>query len=211
MAEYKYQLENNEYFLYEDGKMMTTPHGAVIKTENENLAKELIEELDAGKGFTSPSSLLTYHYTYCNLREQYDLKTLVEKFSISANCVALMSDEYLLFHQPSPIKQAYATYFEQALPECFKSYNFYQFAAIMVVLTAYESMMLAYYIIIDIYEKMLKNETADYQTLKEEFLEDLQDYELEQFGIDFDNDNPHDEHLQNIDNMIDAFVQYFNL
>ncbi len=211
MAEYKYQLENNEYVLYEDGKVMTTPHGAVIKTEDEDLAKELIEELEAGKGFISPSSLLTYHYTYCNLKEQHDLKTLVDDFSKSVNSDVLMNDEYLLFHQPSPIKQAYATFFEQALPEYFQSYNFHQFAAIMVVFAAYDSMMLAYYIIIDIYEKMLEDETADYQSLKEEFLEDLQEYELEQFGINLDNEDSHDEHIQNISSMIDAFVQYFNL
>ena len=34
MADYTYKQENDEYVFNEDGKVLMTPHGAVIKTPN---------------------------------------------------------------------------------------------------------------------------------------------------------------------------------
>lgn len=46
MAEYKYQLENGEYVLYEDDKVLKTPDDVVVKTTKEGLAKHLLTNLE---------------------------------------------------------------------------------------------------------------------------------------------------------------------
>ena len=191
MAKYTYKQENNKYVFYKDEKPLTNPHGIVITTDNEELAKKMDEKpltnphgivittdneelakkmeeaLKKRKGYISPKSILTYHYTYCNLKENYDQEFIVNDFSNSANYEALMGDNYLMFRQPSPVRQAIAVYFEKELPECFKMYNLYQLTAVLVVLTAYESWMLSHYIITDICEKLFDEEgDADYETLK---------------------------------------------
>ena len=122
-----------------------------------------------------------------------------------------MEDEYLMFHQPSPIKTAYAEHFAKELPERFQMYNLYQLTAVLVVLTAYDSWMLSYYIITDICEKLFdEEEDADYETLKQEFLDDLEEFECDELGADPD-DKAYIKHLKEIGDMIDTFVYYFTI
>ncbi len=208
MAEYIYKQEGDKFVLYEDGAPLTNPDNVVIATSDEDLAKELVAELKAEKGYTSPASLLTYHYTYCNL-ERNDFAEFVDQFCHHTNYERLIWDEYLMFHQDSPVKQAIASYVETDYPELFKSYNLYQLTAILVVWCAYESLMLSYYIIADICNPLMEDESADYESLKESFMEDLENFEREQ-GYDQDYEN-YPQHLQNISGMIDAFIYYFNL
>jgi hypothetical protein len=208
MADYSYKQEEGKFVLHENDKPLTNPDDVVIATTNEELAKVLISELKADKGYTSPASLLTYHYTYCNL-EQRDFNELVDQFCQSANYDVLMGDEYLMFHQDSPIRQAIASYVETDYPELFKSFNLYQLTAIMVVFFAYHSLMLSYYIIADICIPLSEDKDADYESLKENFMEDLEEFERGE-GIDETYRNC-PQHLQNISGMIDAFVYYFNL
>lgn len=208
MADYSYKQEEGKFVLHENDKPLTNPDDVVIATTNEELAKVLISELKADKGYTSPASLLTYHYTYCNL-EQRDFNELVDQFCQSANYDVLMGDEYLMFHQDSPIRQAIASYVETDYPELFKSFNLYQLTAIMVVFFAYHSLMLSYYIIADICIPLSEDKDADYESLKENFMEDLEEFERGE-GIDETYRN-YPQHLQNISGMIDAFVYYFNL
>ena len=211
MAEFNYKLADGKYTLYKDEKPLTNPHGIVITTDNEELAKKIEEALKKRKGYTSPKSILTYHYTYSNLKENYDHEFIVNDFSNSANYEALMGDNYLMFRQPSPVRQTIAVYFEKELPECFKMYNLYQLTAVLVVLTAYESWMLSHYIITDICEKLFDEEgDADYKTLKQELLDDLEEFECDELGGDPD-DKAYVKHLKEIGDMIDTFVYYFTL
>ena len=211
MAEFNYKLEDGKYTLYKDGKPLTNPHGVVITTDNEGLAKKMEEALKKRKGYTSPKSILTYHYTYCNLKEHYGQEFVVNDFSESANYDALMGDNYLMFRQPSPVRQAIAVYFEKELPECFQMYNLYQLTAVLVVLTAYNSWMLSHYIITDICEKLFEEEKeADYETLKQEFLDDLEEFECDELGEDPD-DKAYIKHHKEIGDMVDTFVYYFTL
>lgn len=211
MAEFNYKLEDGKYTLYKDGKPLTNPHGVVITTDNEELAKKIEETLKKRKGYTSPKSILTYHYTFCNLKESCGQEFVVNDFSESANYDALMGDSYLMFRQPSPVRQAIASYYEKELPRCFQMYNLYQLTAVLVVLTAYESWMLSHYIITDICEKLFdEEEDADYETLKQEFLDDLEEFECDELGEDPD-DKAYIKHLKEISDMIDTFVYYFSL
>lgn len=199
MAEYTYKLEDGKYTMYKDGNPLTNPHGVVITTDNEGLAKKMEEALKKRKGFTSPKSILTYHYTYCNL-EKDGRDFIIDAFIEGATYDALMADVYLMFRQPGPVREAIVVYFEKELPRFFQKYNLYQLTAILVVWVAYESWMLSYYIITDICNKLSdEKEKADYKTLKKEFMEDLEEFECDE------------KLLKELSGVIDTFVYYFTL
>ena len=210
MAKYTYKQENGEYVFYEEGKPLKTPHEAPIKTDNEELAKLLLTNLEHKAGYESPTSLLTYHYTFCNLMTDYTLEFIADDFSNCVNYDSLMGDDYLMFRQDSPVKQAIAVYFEKELPELFHQYDLYQLSAILVINTAFDSWMLSHYIIADIIEPLKDNEDADFAALKEEFLDDLEEYECEEFGCDPE-DEAYIRHRKEISDTIEAFVYYFIL
>ncbi len=177
MAKFTYTLENGEYVFYKDGKLLKTPDGNTIKTDKEILAKQLQTYFDYGHGYTSPTSLLTYHYTYCNLKAEYTAEFVADDFSNCISAETLMADDYLMFRQPSPINVAVASFFEKELPECFHKYELNELAAILVIHTSFGSWMLSHYIITDIIDKLSEDENADYNALREEFMEDLKEYE----------------------------------
>ena len=208
MADYTYKLENNEYVFYEDGEVLTTPNGAVIKTGNEELARHLEGFLKRGFGYSSPTSLLTYHYTFCNLNKDYTQEFVANDFSNCVGYESLMNDDYLMFRQSSPVRQAIAVFFEKELPECFHKYTLNQLAAVLVINTAYHSWMLSHYIIADIIEPLYNDDNAKVMDLKQEFLDDLEEFECEEFGYDPD-DDAYIRHLDEISHTIDAFVYYF--
>ena len=83
MANYTYKLENGEYVFYKDNKVLKTPNDVVVKTTKEELAKTLLTNLEHKMGYSAPFSLLTYHYTYCNLEAQYDLNFIADVFGVS--------------------------------------------------------------------------------------------------------------------------------
>ena len=210
MAEYKYQLENGEYVFYEDDKVLKTPNDVVVKTTKEGLAKHLLTNLEHKMGYTAPFSFLTYHYTYCNLEAQYDQKFIADDFSNCVDYEVLMNDDYLMFRQPSPVRQAIAQFFAKELPENFHNYNLYQLTAILVIHSAFNSWMLSQYIIADIIQPLYENEDADIDALKEEFLDDLEEFECEELGCDPE-DEAYIRHCKDIRNTISAFLYYFNL
>lgn len=208
MANYTYRLENGEYFFYEDDKVLKTPNDVVVKTTKEGLAKHLLTNLEHKMGYSAPFSLLTYHYTYCNLESQYDLNFIADDFTNCVDYEALMNDDYLMFRQPSPVRQAIAQFFAKELPENFHNYNLYQLTAILVIHSAFNSWMLSQYIIADIIEKLNEDKDADFAALKEEFLDDLEDFESEEFGCDPE-DDAYIRHLKEIGDTIDAFTYFF--
>lgn len=210
MADYTYKFENDEYVFYEDGKVLTTPDGAVVKTTNEDLAKLLLSDLEQNVGYMSPATLLTYHYTYCNLLMEYTQESLADEFTEYSRAEMLLDDEYLMFHQPSPIKPAVASFFEKQLAEDYHSYNLYQLAAVLVINCAFNSWMLSQYIIADIIIPYSNDEEADFEAMKEEFLDDLEEYECDELGWDPE-DKAYIQHRQEMSDTIDAFGYYFML
>ena len=208
MANYTYKLENGEYVFYKDNKVLKTPNGVVVKTTKEELAKTLLTNLEHQMGYSAPFSFLTYHYTYCNLEAQYDQIFIADDFSNCVDYETLMNDDYLMFRQPSPVKQAIAQFFAKELPENFHNYNLYQLTAILVIHSAFNSWMLSQYIIADIIEPHYDDEDADLEALEEEFLDDLEEFECEEFGCDPDDDG-FIRHLKEIGDMIDVFTYFF--
>jgi len=185
MANYTYKLENGEYVFYKDDKV-----------------------LEHKMGYSAPFSLLTYHYTYCNLEAQYDLNFIADDFSNCVDYEALMNDDYLMFRQPSPVRQAIAQFFAKELPENFHNYNLYQLTAILVIHSAFNSWMLSQYIIADM--PLYDDEDADLEALEEEFLDDLEEFECEEFGCDPE-DEAYIRHCEDIKNTITSFLYYFTL
>ena len=205
MNNYTYQPEEGEYVFYKNDKKLTTPDGALVTADNEHLAKKIEEALKNGESFTSPTSVLCFHYTYVNLKAEYTKEFVADDFS---NCISvdrLMRDDYLMFHQDSPIKVAHANFFAKNLPEYFhESYNLQQLAAILTVHAVYESWMLSQYIISDICNPIFTGEEDDNKGLINWFMEDLEEYEIDQFGK-----KPSKKHLQEMRGMIETFVYYF--
>lgn len=211
MAHFSNKQEGDGFRLYKDDSPLSTPHGNPVTAESEDLAKKLVEALTKRKGYTSSSSILTYHYTYCNLVADYSQEFIADDFGKCTNYDNLMNDNYLMFRQPSPVRQAIAVYFEKNLPERFHMYNLYQLAAVLVVHTTTYSWMLSHYIITEICEPLYdENNDTDYETLKQEFMDDLEEFECEELGGDPD-DKDYKKHLKDISSMIDAFVYYFTL
>ena len=206
MKNIHYALDGDQFVLYQDGAPLTTPHGVVITTTNEELAQKLVEELQAGKSYTSAAALLAYHYTYCNL-EHDDSSDLINHFTQMADSERLMTDEYLMFHQSCPIPLVIANALSEDLEAYFPTLNLYQLSAILVVAQTYQSVMLPYYIIGDICE--LLEEGEDYESMKSQFMEDMEAFEREQgYSEEYED---YAQHLTNMSGMIDAFVYYFNL
>ena len=184
---------------------------SLSRLPKEELAKSLLTNLEHKMGYSAPFSLLTYHYTYCNLEAQYDLNFIADDFSNCVDYESLMNDDYLMFRQPSPVRQAIAQFFEKELPENFHNYNLYQLTAILVIHSAFNSWMLSQYIIADIIEPLYdEDNNTDYETLKQEFMDDLEEFECEELGGDPD-DEEYKKHLKDISPMIDTFVKYFTI
>ena len=208
MADYTFKLENEEYVFYGDGEVLKTPHDAVIKTTNERLADLLLTNLEHFADYSSPTSILTYHYTFCNLNAEATEEIIANDFSNCVSYESLMNDNYMMFRQSSPVKQAIAVYYEKNMPKYFHSYNMYQLSAVLVIQTAFHSWMLSHYIISDLLDPLYDGKDIDFQAKKEEFLDDLEEYECEEFGCD-----PEDEvyirHRQLMSDSIDTFALYF--
>ena len=188
---YSYQKEGNEFVLFDGDKKVCNPHNEVISTENEELAVKLVEALENGEDYTSGTSLLCYHYTYCNLRK-YTTEELVEDFTSYMTYDTFLWDHYLMFKQGAPVKQAFAGAFSEMVPKKIKTFNMNQLVAILILHQVYDSWMLSYRIISDIIEQL---DSSSYDELKEDFMEELDEYERTELAehTDFCDDDDVDE------------------
>ena len=223
MKRYSYQKEGNEFVLFDGDKKVCNPHNEVISTESEELAVKLVEALENGEDYTSGTSLLCYHYTYCNLRK-YTTEELVEDFTSYMTYEAFLRDPYLMFKQGAPVKQAFAGAFSEMVPKKIKTFNMYQLVAILILHQVYDSWMLSYRIISDIIEQL---DSSSYDELKEDFMEELDEYERTELSehTDFSDDGDDEEEYDKEDIeeekyarfrselslIIDKFTYYFTL
>lgn len=207
MAKYSYKLENEVYRLYEDDKPISTPDGNPIIAESETLAHKLVEAFEKSNDFTAPDSLLTFHYTYCNLIADYKQEDLIADYADCMNYDNLLGDAYLMFRQPSPVRQAIATYLDDNSMEFFVDMNMYQLTAVLTLYTISHSWALPYYVVSDLVEHA---GTEDYADLKEDFMNDIVECELGEFDVDPD-EASYKRHLKELSKAIDLFVEYFTM
>ena len=76
---YSFQQKGDHLTIFKNKKKMHTPKGNIIYTFDETLANRIIEQLEAEADYTSCSSLLCYHCTYCDLTAEYVQTTVDEE------------------------------------------------------------------------------------------------------------------------------------
>lgn len=226
---YSYKKEEDRYVLYDGDSVLCNPHGKVVSTEYEDLAKRLVTALEKGEDYTSGGSLLCYHYTYANL-VHHTVEEFMDNFSPCMNYDTFLWDEYLMFKQGAPVKQAFAPALAEEFLRMLETFNKYQYVAILVVNSIFDSWVLSLRFIWDIIEEMKKG--RPYAELKEEFMSEMDDYERSEFADqadyddydddDYDDDDNDDDddvfdeeryarHCRQLSDTIDAFVYYFTL
>ena len=86
----------------------------------------------------------------------------------------------------------------------------YQLSAVLIISTVFRSWMLSQYIIADIILPYNEDEDADFDSLKEDFRDDLEEYESEELGWDPEDEN-YEKRRQLMSDTIEAFAYYFTL
>lgn len=203
---YTFKKENGKFFLFDREKPLLTPKGNPVFTLNDSLARKIVKELSRSKGaYTSPASVLCYHYTYCDLCVQYSREDIVNdlKTYVTDN---LDTDDYLMLRQGDAEAGIIAASFKEVLPMEFKVYNMYQLMAVMVVLCSFDSVVLSHRFVEDIVRK-LDAEQTNLPALKKSLIADLREYYADE---DVDQNELND-YLSMIDKTIEAFVCYFNV
>ena len=110
MADYTYKFEDNEYVIYNGDKKLCNLDNEIISTDNEGLAKKLVDALERGENYTYPGSILCYHYTYCNLRH-YSIEEFVKEFSSYMTYDAFLWDiPYVPSRSPCKTSSCYYVY-----------------------------------------------------------------------------------------------------
>ena len=185
-----------------NGKPLLTPKATPIVMSNNTLAEKLMKELMCGQKHTDDTSIICYHYTYCDTKAQYTQRQVAEDLCASfAGC--LDNDPYRTFSVNG--KDAMP---EASLQQSMKGMNYYQLIAMMVVLCSRETIMLPYAIMSWF---VMQNADKPYKTLKSEFLAALEEYERTNFEIDDDDEPEFRKYLQKTARMIDSFVYYAKL
>lgn len=207
MAKYSYKFENEVYRLYEDDQLMRTPHEHPIIAETESLAQKLIQALERGEDFTAGDSILTFHYTYCNLIADYELDGLIADYIDCMNYDNLLSDAYLMFRQTSPVKQTIAVCLDNSAMEFFLPMNFHQLASVLTLYTIMHSWAMPYYVVNDL---VAHKDEEGYAALKEAFMRDITECEATEFDIEPESAE-YKRHIATLSKTIDLFVEYFTM
>lgn len=207
---YAYKKIGDVFQILEDGQHLKTPKGADVNTDDEKLAKILIDELKEGKSYGSASSILSYHYTYCEIVQKQswsieDLrKSLMNEFD-------LINDDFLMFRQTSAVKAAIASAMEDELVQLFEKCTIRQLVAILVLASPYCSIMLPAYLIWDIVNPLTENkDDCNCSDLLQQFIFDIKHYFIElEDGEGDDNEEELDEWLKRLRTAIEMFIIYF--
>ena len=150
---YSFQQKGDHLTIFKNKKKMHTPKGNIIYTYDEALANRIIEQLEAEADYTSCSSLLCYHYTYCDLTAEYDQKTVAEDL---LTCLEhnVEYDPFIAFCEEKAIEamsdeeaDQMVKAFKQQMMAFIASCSMYQLVAITVLYCAFDSLALPYYII----------------------------------------------------------------
>ena len=209
MAKFTYTQKGDEFVIYKNKRPLKTPKGTPVVSKYEGLAKKIVLALENNEDYTSPTSILCYHYTYLELEKTYGRDIIADDLISHVTMEALMQDDYLMYRQDTPMKHVVASSMVNIVTKRIRTFNLYELTCYLVIWTTFQSWMLSHYIFTDIiYE--LGNEEAcnEYDELKEEFLSYLSDYECGYFNIDPD-DDVFVKHAEGMEYIVDAFTYYF--
>ena len=148
---FSFQQKGDHLTIFKNKKKMHTPKGNIIYTFDEALANRIIEQLEAEADYTSCSSLLCYHYTYCDLTAEYDQKTVTEDL---LTCLEhnVEYDPFIAFREEKDIESMsdeeadkLVKTFKQQMMAFIGGCSMSQLVAITVLYCAFDSLALPYY------------------------------------------------------------------
>ena len=196
-SEYIYRKEGDEYVIYHEGEYVFTPQGNKISTKNKNLASAMAKAMTKGEEISDAKSILCFHFTVLDSKK--DEEEIMQE-DIEIPFEVLMNDPYLMFRQPSPIRQLIAQYFSENLPAMLSKLPFHKKLAFFTMARSCNTNMLPFYILHDIVGE------DDVKACKESFFEDMEEY-LEDF---FDTKKEAKAFLKRITPVINTYVKYMS-
>lgn len=174
MTEYSYQPKGDHLTIFKNKKKMHTPKGNILYTYDEPLAKRIIEELEKEADYTSCTSILCYHYTYCDLTAEYnqdtvavDLLTCLDNNVEYDPIIALNEEKEIEAMSDEEVDKLVKT-FKKDMKAFILGCSMPQLVAITVLYCAFDSLALPYHIV--------KSTMAEGGNSAEEFIAKLSAY-----------------------------------
>lgn len=199
MTEYSYQPKGDHLTIFKNKKKMHTPKGNILYTYDEPLAKRIIEELEKEADYTSCTSILCYHYTYCDLTAEYnqdtvavDLLTCLDNNVEYDPIIALNEEKEIEAMSDEEVDKLVKT-FKKDMKAFILGCSMPQLVAITVLYCAFDSLALPYHIV--------KSTMAEGGNSAEEFIAKLSAYCKRE-----DIDMP-----KNMQETISAFSEYWKV
>lgn len=153
MTEYSYQPKGDHLTIFKNKKKMHTPKGNILYTYDEPLAKRIIEELEKEADYTSCTSILCYHYTYCDLTAEYnqdtvavDLLTCLDNNVEYDPIIALNEEKEIEAMSDEEVDKLVKT-FKKDMKAFILGCSMPQLVAITVLYCAFDSLALPYHIV----------------------------------------------------------------
>lgn len=153
MTAFTFQPKGDHLTLFKNKKKMHTPKGNLIFAYDETLANRLIEELEKEADYTSCTSILCYHYTYCDLVAEYnqdtvavDLLTCLDNNVEYDPVIALNEDKAIEAMDDEEVDKLVNS-FKKDMKAFILNCTMPQLVAITVLYCAFDSLALPYHIV----------------------------------------------------------------
>ena len=169
---YTYTKTDDYFTILNDGEVLLTPRGAVVRTKSEELAKLLANDANKDKRyFHSLDSVLCYHQGICDVMELISPEEREKGIIEYCEDIIYSWDNFLLFRQPAPNRAAYAQYFAERVPKAILNAPLHRQAVFLNFAGSMNSVMLPYYIASDIIMA-----EGDYEENKKSFIDDMEEF-----------------------------------
>lgn len=194
---YSFAPKGDHLTIYKGKKKVHTPNGNIVTTKDEAVAQRLLEELEAETDYTSPASVLCYHFTLCDLVAQYSREDVMEDLKVC--CRENMEDDPLLmFREGDADPDDIATRLIVKMTNAAKEMTLEQLVAVIVMYCSFDTLAMTWHIITDILEKP----EEEFEANVEAFIEDLREFCKEEEGMACP---------KNMREVINTFGYYFRL
>lgn len=175
---YSFAPKGDHLTIYKGKKKVHTPNGNIVTTKDEALAQRLVAELEEETDYTSPASVLCYHYTLCDLTAQYVREDVMEDLRVC--CRENMEDDPLLtFREGDTEPDDIATRLIVNMTNAAKGMTLEQLVAVIVMYCSFDTLAMTWHIITDIIEKP----EEEFEANVESFVEDLRQFCKDEEGM----------------------------
>ncbi len=193
MDNYNYSLENGEYVIYKNDKVLQSPERRlIVKTPYEELAKRMVHDLKKyGNDFGALSNIFSLYYTLTERVEPLGR----DWFEASMVSQFLTYDDWYVMYGVSGGREAYMRSFEwlsikEAIQEWLSKITLMQMVAACCVAKAYESLYVAFCFasLVEDYDGKVPDDkfweffnefpVVNFCTSRDEFISDFKSFEL---------------------------------